>query len=630
MSNRTALIRLNTALSLRRVNAKIHQHMVKPQLESYLKTLPSKPGIYIYRDEQDEVIYVGKASNLRNRVRSYFQQSANLPEKTIQLVEHIEKIDFVITESELAALMLECQQIKKYRPRYNVLLKDDKSYPYIKIDIKNNWPTISITRKRYNDGAKYIGRIPSAWSARQTYELVKKIFPLRSCNKVISGKETRPCLKFHIQRCYGPCIGAISHDRYQEMVRQIIAFLEGREDIVLRELKKSMQSAASAMDFEKAALCRNQIQAIQDVLASHKIPFNVRGEMDVIGLARDGDLACVRIFSIKDARLTGDEHFIVENARDEADSDIIEGFIKLFYSSNDHVPPLILAPSHLNEPQLISDWLKARRGASLEIRVPVKGIGVRLVELTSENARQQLDTYRARQAAKPENMAVLAGLQNILGLAQTPHRIEGYDISNIQGTSAVGSMVVFENGTPRPAYYRRFKIQTVPHSDDYAMMKEMLQRRFKGHSDEEKKWGIPDLVLIDGGKGHLNAAVSALHDSRAENIPLISIAKENEDIFQPGHPAPLPFDKSSHELHLLQQIRDEAHRFAVTYHRKLRAEKGKESLLDSIQGIGPARKKALIKQFGSVKGIREASIEELSTVEGITQKLARRILEQLE
>jgi excinuclease ABC subunit C len=604
--------------------------MVKPQLESYLKTLPARPGIYIFRDGRDEVIYVGKALNLRNRVKSYFKQVSNLPEKTAQLVERVEKIDFVITESELAALMLECQQIKKYRPHYNVLLKDDKSFPYIKVDVKNDWPTISITRKRYNDGAKYIGRVPSAWSARQTYELIKRIFPLRSCNKVISGKETRPCLKFHIQRCYGPCIGAISHDKYQDMVRQIVAFLEGREDQVLRELKKNMQAAAAGMEFEKAAQYRNQIQAIQDVVASHKIPFNIRGELDVIGLARDGDVACVRIFSIKDARLKGDEHFIVENARGESDSDIIESFVKLFYSSIDHVPPLILVQSPLNEPQLINDWLKERRGSALEIRVPAKGTGLRLVELTAANAGQQLDIYKAKQAAKPENMAVLSSLQKALGLPQSLHRIEGYDISNIQGTSAVGSMVVFENGAQRPACYRRFKIQSVPHSDDYAMMREMLQRRFKGHSDAEQKWGTPDLVLIDGGKGHLSAAVAALKEAGAADIPIISIAKENEDIFQPGHPGPLPIDKSSHELHLLQRIRDEAHRFAVTYHRKLRAEKGRESLLDSIQGIGPARKKALVKKFGSVKGIRSASVEELAAVEGITEKLARQILEQLE
>jgi len=436
--------------------------MVKPHLESYLKTLPPKPGIYIYRDDRGEVIYVGKASNLRNRVRSYFQHSSNLPDKTAQMVSRIDRIDFVITESELAALVLECQQIKKYRPHYNVLLKDDKSFPYIKIDIKNDWPTISITRRRYNDGAKYIGRVPNAWSARQTYDLIKRIFPLRSCNKVITGKDTRPCLKYHIQRCSGPCIGAISHDRYQDMVKQVVAFLEGREDVVLKELKKSMQQAAAAMEFEKAAQYRNQIQAIQNVVASNRIPFNIRGELDVIGLARDGDLACVRLFSIKDSRLKADDHFIIEHAAGETNSNIIEGFTKLYYASSEHIPPLVLLQSPLNEPALIKDWLKEKRGSSLEIRVPIKGTGLRLVEMAAENARQQLDIYKARQSTRPENMEALTGLQHVLGLDHILHRIEGYDISNIQGTSAVGSMVVFENGaSPANDITAVLKLRTV-------------------------------------------------------------------------------------------------------------------------------------------------------------------------
>lgn len=604
--------------------------MVEPHLESYLKTLPSRPGVYIYRDEHDEVIYVGKASNLHNRVRSYFQNLSGLSEKKTKMIAKIDKIDFIITESELAALTLECQLIKKYRPYYNVLLKDDKSFPYIKIDIKNDWPAISITRKRYNDGAKYIGRVPSAWSARQTYDLIKRIFLLRSCNKVITGKDTRPCLKYHIQRCSGPCVGAISHERYQDTVRQAIAFLEGREDQVLKELKKNMQTAAASLEFEKAAQYRNQIQAIQDVIASHKIPFNIHGELDVIGLAHDGDIACVRIFSINDAHLRSDEHFIIENSNDESDSHIIEGFIKLFYSSGDHIPPLILVQSPLNDTLLINKWLKEKRGAALNIKVPVKGVGLRLIKLAAENARQQLDIYKAKHSARPENMTVLAGLQNLLGLGHILHRIEGYDVSDIQGTSAVGSMVVFENGVPCPAHYRRFKIQSAPHPDDYAMMREMLHRRFERHGDPEEKWTKPDLVLIDGGKGHLSTAVQAMHEVEVTDIPAISIAKENEDIFQPGQSAPLPLDKSSPELHLLQHIRDEAHRFAVTYHRKLRAKKSRESQLDSIPGIGPVRRKALIKRFGSVRGIRSASVEELASVNGIDKKLAQIILKQLE
>lgn len=618
------------ALSTILTNAKIDMYMAKSHIEFYLKTLPSRPGVYIYRDEHGDVIYVGKSSNLRNRVRSYFQHLSSLSEKTIQMVAKIDRIDFVITESELAALALECQLIKKYRPRYNVLLKDDKSFPYIKIDIENEWPTISITRKRYNDGAKYIGRVPSAWSARQTYDLIKRIFPLRSCNKVITCNDTRPCLKYHIHRCSGPCIGAISRDRYQDMVRQVIAFLEGREDQVIKELKKNMQAASASLEFEKAAQFRNQIQAIQEVIASHKIPFNIRGEMDVIGLSRDRDVACVKIFSIKDARLTGDEHFIVENFNGESDSYIIESFIKLFYSSSDHIPPLILVQSPLNDNLLINNWLREKRGYEVKIKAPVKGMGLRLIEMAAENARQQLDIYKTKRSSRPENMEVLDRLRNKLSLEHPLHRIEGYDISNIQGTSAVGSMVVFENGVPHPAHYRHFRIKSVPYSDDYAMMSEMLHRRFHGHSNTDEKWTKPDLILIDGGKGHLSAAIQAMSEAGAADIPIISIAKENEDIFQPGHQAPLSLDKSSNELHLLQRIRDEAHRFAITYHRKLRAKQGRESLLDSIPGIGPVRKKALIRKFGSVYGVRSASIEELTSIDGINERLAHIILEQLE
>ncbi|MGA9047722.1 MAG: excinuclease ABC subunit UvrC [Dehalococcoidia bacterium] len=604
--------------------------MANRNIELCLKLLPHKPGIYIFKDARGEVIYVGKASNLRNRVRSYFKQTPNLPEKTEQLADRADRIDFIVTESELAALILECQLIKKYRPHFNVLLKDDKSFPYIKIDVKNEWPTINITRRRYNDGARYIGRIPSAWSARQTYDLIRRIFPLRSCNKTITGKETRPCLKFHIGRCLGPCIGAISREEYREMVRRTVDLLEGKEELVIRELKAGMKKAAANTEFEKAAEIRDQIQSIEAVIASNKITFNVRGEQDVVALARDRDIACVRIFSVKDSRLTADEHYIIEKSSDESEARLLESFIKLYYSSIDHIPGLILIQSPINETGLLSEWLAGRKGASVEIRVPQKGAGLRLMEMVAENARQQLEIYKSKKMARPEYLNILANLKAVLNIAVVPHRIEAYDISNIQGTSAVGSMVVFENGVPRPSLYRRFKIKLVDHTDDYAMMREVLHRRFKGYVDTVDKWAaLPDLVLIDGGKGHLNAALTAMKELGVDNVPIISIAKENEDIFQPGRPGPVPLDKSSEELHLLQRVRDEAHRFAVTYHRQLRSKKSRESQLDNVAGIGPARKKALIKKFGSVRNIKDAAIEELVTVNGINEALARTILESL-
>lgn len=605
--------------------------MLKSSIESCLKLLPGSPGIYIFRNSCGDVIYVGKASNLRNRVCSYFKQGTQSTEKTRNLVSQIDNIEFVVTESEIAALILECQQIKKYRPRFNVMLKDDKSYPYIKVDIKNTWPTISITRRRYNDGAKYIGRVPSAWSARQTYEYIRKIFPLRSCSKTIRGDEKRPCLKYHIQRCMGPCIGAISHDQYQSIVRQTVAFLEGKEDQVIRELTANMKAASARMEFEKAAHIRDQIRAIKDVIDSNSISFNIRGEQDVIALARSGDLACVRMFSIKDSRLTADEHFIMEKTTGETDTDLIENFIKMYYSSDEHVPPQLWLQSEIRETRLLCSWLSEKRHSRVSISVPHKGARLRLLRLVAENAMRQLEVYKSKTTATPELMKVLSNLKDILGLSQIPRRIEGYDISNIQGTTAVGSMVVFENGVPRTSYYRRFKIRMPEHIDDYAMMRELIKRRFK-HSILESKWAeAPDLVLIDGGKGHLTAAISALDNTDGTTHPqIISIAKENEEIFQPGQNRPVQLDKSSAELQLLQRIRDEAHRFAITYHRNLRSKKIRESRLDAIAGIGPARKKALIARFGSVRNLKDASVDELVAVKGITQTLAHRILEHLE
>ncbi|MEI6185691.1 MAG: excinuclease ABC subunit UvrC [Dehalococcoidia bacterium] len=611
-------------------DAKIDPAMIKPHILPYLKPLPPKPGVYTFKDVDGRVIYIGKASNLRNRVKSYFKYTPNLPEKTARLVERVDKIEFVITESEIAALALECQQIKKYRPPYNILLKDDKSFPYIKIDVKNEWPTISITRRRYNDGAKYIGRVPSAWSARHTYDFIRKVFPLRSCNKQISGSETRPCLKYHIRRCPGPCIGAISREEYQAIVRQVVAVLEGKEEPVLRDLKKAMTAASRSLEFEKAAVLRNQVQAIEAVIASNNIPLNIRREQDAIALARDGDLACVRIFSVKDSRLTGDEHFIMEDVRDECDARLLEGFLKQYYSSATHIPGLILLQSRIDEPLLITEWLKGKRGANVELRAPLKGAGLRLTGMVSENARQQLEIYKSRRAARPENLKILSNLKELLELARFPHRIEAYDISNMQGTNAVGSMVVFEDGGPRPAQYRRFRIRSVSGSDDYAMMRETIRRRFTLHAEAGGKWSaLPDLVLIDGGKGHLHAAGFALNEAGAADVPIVSIAKENEDIFLPGHSEPVPVDKSSAESHLLQRVRDEAHRFAITYHKSIRAKAARESALDRVPGIGPARKKALIRRFGSVRNIREAGIDELSAVEGITPGLAQRIMESL-
>jgi excinuclease ABC subunit C len=603
---------------------------MEKKLASALKALPTLPGIYIFKDLQEEVIYIGKAANLRSRVKSYFQDNSKLSDKTRQLVTRIDNMEFVVTESEIAALVLESQQIKKHRPHFNVLLKDDKSFPYIKIDIKDPWPTISITRKRHADGARYIGRVPSAWSARQTYDLIKKIFPLRSCHKTITGKDTRPCLNFHIRRCLSPCTGSISQAEYNSMVQHVISFLEGREDQVLHELSNRMKEASDTLQYEKAAHIRNQINAINAVIESNSIPFNISGKIDIVALARDDGLACVQLFAIRDNKLRDEKHYIIQGISSETDANILESFIKQYYLDCDNLPSRILLPCQLGDADLIRNWLRRKKGSTVTMRVPGKGTHLRLLKLVTENAHQQLNMFIARRPARPEALKALSVLQEKLGMAIPPSRIEAYDISNIQGALSVGSMVVFENGLPRPAQYRRFRIKQVGDPDDYAMMREVLSRRFKVRQESESNWmAMPDLIIIDGGKGHLKVAVETLKSAGKSGIPIISIAKEHEDIFSPFSSSPLDIDKNSLESHLLQKIRDEAHRFAVTYHRQLRSKRSKESALDSIEGIGNARRKALIKRFGSVHNIRRATIEDLMEVEGISRKVAERILKAL-
>ena len=604
--------------------------MTRPEIQIYLKSLPASPGIYLFKDTDGEIIYVGKAADLRGRVRSYFRKDAASSEKLQQLVPKIDRIEFVVTESELAALVLECQQIKKYSPKYNVLLKDDKSFPYIKIDVASEWPKMSITRQRYNDGSIYIGRIPSAAAARQTYEYIKKVFPLRSCNKKITGTEKRPCLNYHIQRCLAPCIGAIGREDYGKLVKQAVALLQGKEESLLRELKGEMAKASHNLEYEKAAQLRDRIQAISDVIQSHKITLNVRGEKDIVAIANDKNVACVRIFSVMDGKLTGDQHFIMQNTRDEDNSRIIESFLTQYYSAASYIPDTVLIQYPVKDRNLIATWLRDKRGSGVEIRVPTRGAGLRLVNMVAENARQELAMHLARRAAHPDNILLLNNLKQALNLPAIPDRIEAYDISNIQGNMAVGSMVVFERAMPKPAHYRRFKIRTVEGADDYAMMREMIQRRFRGYLEAKGTWAAaPDLVLIDGGKGHLGAAVKALRDIGINSLPVASLAKENEEIFMAGRKGPLDIARESEESQLLQRVRDEAHRFAVTYHRKLRSKEAKASALDTIPGVGPKRKKALISRFGSVNNIKSSTAEELASVSGINIELAGKILESL-
>jgi excinuclease ABC subunit C len=599
-------------------------------LKEQLKILPAKPGVYLFKDNLGKVIYVGKASSLRNRVGSYFSSSAKLSSKLERLVDRISDLEAIVTDSEYEALILENNLIKKYRPTYNVLLKDDKTFPYLKIDLKNDWPTVRITRRFHKDGDRYFGPYISAYSLKQTMKLIRKIFPFRSCNRTITGKDARPCLEYHIKSCLGPCIGAISQEDYYDVIKQVVLFLEGKQELLIQDLKHKMEEASRQLQYEKAALLRDQIQAIENVVENQRIAVTVRGDEDAIALAQTKDLAYMEIFFIRNNKLMGRDYVLLDGVRDEEPDQIMTSFVKQYYSSTSSIPPLILLQFPIDEPDVISRWLSNQRGASVKLRVPQRGIKKQLINIVEENARQGLALYQAKQSKIIESALVLEELKDRLGLPRMPLRIEGYDISNIRGNQAVGSMAVFSKGLSKRAHYRRFRIKTVSGIDDYAMIQEVLHRRFKRSLAADEKWSaMPDLILIDGGKGHLNASLEILKELGLDSIPAASLAKEKEEVFVPGRSEPLNIPRTSAALHLLQRVRDEAHRFALGYHLKLRHKESIASALDSIPGIGPKRKKALLKKFGSVRSIKEASIDELSQVPGITGKLAEKVKEFL-
>jgi excinuclease ABC subunit C len=604
--------------------------MMPAPIEEQLKTVPTKPGVYLFKDSQGKVIYVGKAASLRQRLRAYFSPSTNLPPKLERLIARISDFEPIVTDSEQEALILECNLIKKYRPSYNVRLKDDKTFPYLKIDLKNDWPSVRITRRFHKNGDRYFGPFASASSLRQTLRLIKKIFPFRSCNKTISGKDAKPCLEYHINRCLGPCIGVVSKEDYNEVIKEVILFLEGKRELVIRDLRRKMEKASQQLQFEKAALFRDQIHAIEEVIEGQRIAITVRGDQDTIALAQTKDLAYVEIFFIRSNKLIGRDYVLLDGIRDEEPSQIMTSFIKQYYASASSIPPVILLQYPIEETEIITQWLANQRGRPVKLHVPRQGSKKQLMDIVVENARHGLALYQAKQSTLIESALVLEELKERLGLPAIPLRIEGYDISNIRGKLAVGSMAVFNKGMPKPAYYRRFKIRAVASIDDYAMIQEVLRRRFRRYVASDDKWStIPDLILIDGGKGHLNAALEVMKELGLDSIPAASLAKEKEEVFIPARSEPLDIPQTSAALYLLQRIRDEAHRFALGYHQRLRHKESIISALDSIPGIGPKRKKALLKKFGSMRGIKEASTDELATVEGITSKLAEKVKEYL-
>jgi len=628
-------------------------------LETTLKMLPARPGVYVMKDKAGNVIYVGKAVNLRHRVRSYFQRGAGANSfKIRELVRHVAQVETIITATELEALILECNLIKQHRPKFNIRLKDDKNYLYVKIDVQSPWPRVYTTRRVLNDGARYFGPYSSSRSLHATLDVLKKIFPYRSCDLDIpaspgeqrvgdkgkvSGRPLRPCLDYHIHRCLGPCIGATTQEEYAQVIQEVILFLEGKSDRVVEMVRARMEAAAEQLDFERAALYRDQLQAIQQVIERQRVISTAGGDQDVIAFARDDGQACVQVFFIRGGKLIGRDHFVLQGTAGSDDREVMAGFLQQFYDTAPYVPPEIVLQIEAEEMTILEAWLRSKRGNGVTLIVPRNGEQKDLVNMVAENAAETLAMLRAQWLADARKTSgALVELQEALNLPTMPRRIECYDISNIAGTAAVGSMVVFEQGVPKNGEYRRFKIKTVAGIDDYAMLQEVLRRRFKRLAEAATVAGEtadavqasawlqrPDLVVVDGGKGQLSAARRVMAELGLDDIPTVGLAKEQEEVFLPDRSEPVLLPRTSQALYLLQRLRDEAHRFALAYHQRLRQAQGLRSVLDEVPGIGPRRKAALLQRFGTVEGIRAASVEELASVKGMTRSLAERLKEYL-
>jgi excinuclease ABC subunit C len=617
---------------------------VSEHIQGILKTLPEKPGVYIMKNAAGEIIYVGKAIILKNRVRSYFQDRGDQSPKTRKMVSHIADLEWIVVGSELEALILEMNLIKQHRPRFNIRLKDDKRYPYIKVHLADPFPKVTITRQMVNDGSHYFGPYTSVWAVHQTLDVLRHIFPYLTCDRVITGLDPRPCLYYDIKLCSGPCIGAIKQAAYRQLITDLCAFLDGHTDPIVNRLRKEMTAASEEMLFEKAAALRDQINAIDRVVEKQKVITSDQRDSDVLAMARADGEACVQIFFIRNGKLMGREYFILEGTEETPDTEVISEFMKQFYSEAATIPEQVLLPNEIEEAQIIKQWMKSRRGGKkVELLVPKSGTRQDLVQMATENAVETLQALRTQwEADKNKQTLALGELQEALQLTQPINRIECYDISNTQGIASVGSMVVFEQGTPAKNMYRHFNIKTVVGPDDFASMEEVLTRRFKRWqaAQEQHKVGekidpsfsvLPDLLIVDGGKGQLGRAVKVLDQfDLSERITLVGLAKQQEELFRPNVETSLLLPRHSQALYLIQRVRDEAHRFAITAHRKARGKLGVASRLDAIPGIGPQRRKALLTHFGSIEGIRNASLEDLQSVPGITKEIALALQSGLE
>ncbi len=651
-------------------------------LQSFLDSLPAKPGCYLMKDESGKIIYVGKAVNLRSRVRSYFHSQVDST-KTVQLVKNIADIEIIVVSSELEALILEMTLIKKHRPKYNIRLKDDKRYPYIKVHWHEPFPKVTVTRRMDQDGSRYFGPYTSVWAVQQTLDVLRKIFPYLTCDREITGNDPRACLYYDIKLCNAPCIGVVKKDEYRAVIDDLCRFLRGKTESVVKRLKAEMMKASDELHYEKAASIRDQLVAIERVVEKQKVISTEQIDSDVIAIARDHGDTCAQIFFIRAGKLIGRESFMLEGGEGEESKEIVAQFIKQFYDEAAYVPPEVVLPDDLPEVEIISQWLRDKRGGDkVTLTVPHRGEKRGLIEMATENATEALNRIRAqREADHSKHVEAMSELQTALSLPNPPTRIECFDISHTQGIAAVASMVVFTQGAPNKKHYRSFNIRTVQGVDDFASMREALRRRFRrwkdgqeikevskqvdretgkevemergkevdretgrgveretskqvemlvGQKVDESFAMLPDLLLIDGGKGQLSEAVQVLSEfGLSDRVPVASLAKQQEEIFLPGQSNSILLPRNSQGLFLVQRVRDEAHRFAITHHRDRRDKRGLVSALDSIPGIGPSRKKALRLKFGDVDTIRNASIEELMKVRGINEAVARTIKEHL-
>ena len=607
-------------------------------LKERLRQVPERPGVYVMRDDKTRVIYVGKAMNLRNRLRSYFVAAGPAHPRTAQMVKRIFDFDVLTSATDQEALLLECTLIKRYRPRYNVRLRDDKNYLYMKVPRAGDFPRVYTVRKVGDDGARYFGPFTNAGALRTTMKTLRRIFPYRTCSDDVF-KRGRVCLDYHIKRCSGPCEGLISTQDYHQNLEQIGVFMEGRPDELLRDIRRDMHGASDSLDFERAARLRDRASALEKVAQRQWVLSQSARDQDVLGLARSAGAAMVAVLTVRNGQVVGSETFELEGPAEMEAAEIVNGFAGQFYGDATSYPREVLVPEPIADEGPLAAWMSSRRAARVRIHVPQRGSGVRLLEMAAKNAEEALTQSTIKKDYDKERAEkLLADLQEALGLDRTPRRIECYDISNLMGTDPVGSMVVFEDGRPRPAHYRRFHIKGVKGANDYAMLQEMLRRRFtrlasarsdriEGERSDDSFESLPDLVIVDGGKGQLSAARELMEELAVHQIATFGLAKQKEELIPTGGGPSLMLPLGSPALFLVQRIRDEAHRFAISFHRRTRARERLASPLDAVAGLGPKRKRQLIKRFRSLGGIREASLKELAEV--VPETVAAAIKEQL-